>query len=87
MLPSALQALDVGIPRGGVMVRSVVRFLWALCALPLLGSSPAFAQNAISGAVRDTSGAVMPGVSVEVASLVLIEKVVRHPRLAAQLKF
>jgi hypothetical protein len=41
----------------------------------LLAASSAFAQSAISGAVRDTSGAVMPGVSVEVASPVLIEKV------------
>jgi hypothetical protein len=38
-------------------------------------SGVAFAQSAISGSVRDTSGAVMPGVSVEVASPVLIEKV------------
>jgi hypothetical protein len=34
-----------------------------------------FAQSAISGLVRDTSGAVMPGVTVEAASPVLIEKV------------
>lgn len=42
--------------------------LWA-------AAGTAFAQSAISGAVRDTSGAVMPGVTVEVASPVLIEKV------------
>jgi Carboxypeptidase regulatory-like domain len=35
----------------------------------------AFAQSAISGSVRDTSGAVMPGVAVEAASPALIEKV------------
>ncbi len=44
-------------------------------ALVWLASGTAFAQSAISGAVRDTSGAVMPGVTVEVASPVLIEKV------------
>jgi hypothetical protein len=32
------------------------------------------AQSAIAGAVRDTSGAVMPGVTVEVSSPALIEK-------------
>lgn len=40
-----------------------------------LWSSPAYAQSAISGVVKDESGAVMPGVSVEAASDVLIEKV------------
>ena len=40
-----------------------------------LWSSPAHAQSAISGVVKDESGAVMPGVSVEAASDVLIEKV------------
>src|SRR5688572_16118779 len=37
--------------------------------------SIALAQAAISGVVRDTSGAVLPGVTVEAASPVLIEKV------------
>src|SRR5919201_94426 len=38
---------------------------------------PALAQqtSAIAGVVRDTSGGVLPGVTVEAASLVLIEKV------------
>ncbi len=35
----------------------------------------AFAQATLSGVVRDSSGAVMPGVTVEAASPVLIEKV------------
>ena len=35
----------------------------------------AFAQASITGVVRDTSGAVLPGVTVEVASPALIEKV------------
>ena len=40
-----------------------------------LSSSLAFAQSAIAGVARDTSGAVLPGVTVEVASDALIEKV------------
>jgi len=32
------------------------------------------AQSSITGVVRDTSGAVLPGVNVEAASEVLIEK-------------
>ena len=46
----------------------VLVFMW-------LTSGAAFAQSAISGSVRDSSGGVLPGVSVEVASPVLIEKV------------
>ena len=41
----------------------------------LLLSTPAFSQPAVSGTVRDASGAVLPGVSVEAASPALIEKV------------
>jgi len=57
---------------------SRVRLALALCvafAAAGLWSSPAYAQSAISGVVRDESGAVMPGVSVEAASDALIEKV------------
>ncbi|MEQ1730641.1 MAG: carboxypeptidase-like regulatory domain-containing protein, partial [Vicinamibacterales bacterium] len=51
--------------------------LWPLQAafLVLLYSTMASAQSVISGQVRDTSGAVLPGVSVEASSPVLIEKV------------
>ena len=49
------------------------------CAIALVGAmllpSAAFAQASIAGVVRDTSGAVLPGVTVEAASSVLIEKV------------
>ncbi len=47
-----------------------------LCAIGLLVLVPAVAsaQSTIAGTVRDTSGAVMPGVTVEAASDVLIEK-------------
>ena len=46
-------------------------------ALALLIMIPgmSFAQSGIAGVVRDTSGAVLPGVTVEAASPVLIEKV------------
>ena len=57
----------MAIPR--VIGRSVL-------ALSLLVLAPALvsAQSAISGLVRDTTGAVLPGVTVEAASPVLIEK-------------
>ena len=45
------------------------------CGLLLLTPAVALAQASISGTVRDTSGAVLPGVSVEAASPALIEKV------------
>jgi hypothetical protein len=52
--------------------------LWALvrlsCAMILL-PNVTFAQSSITGTVRDTSGAVLPGVTVEASSPVLIEKV------------
>ena len=44
--------------------------LASLVALPSL----AHAQSAITGIARDTSGAVLPGVTVEAASPALIEK-------------
>src|SRR5437870_5654919 len=56
------------------IVRSVV-----LCSIVLLLPVAAWAQTtegaSIAGVVRDTSGAVMPGVTVEAASPALIEKV------------
>ena len=48
----------------------VTGFLWA-ALLPATAS----AQSAIAGTVTDNTGAVMPGVTVEAASPVLIEKV------------
>jgi len=48
-----------------------------MCALAgaLLLSTAAYAQSAITGVVKDTTGAAMPGVTVEASSDVLIEKV------------
>jgi hypothetical protein len=47
----------------------------AVLGLLLLLPAAAYAQAAITGVVRDTSGGVLPGVTVEAASPVLIEKV------------
>ncbi len=52
----------------------MIRCALIVASLMLLPATT-FAQAAIAGAVRDTSGAVMPGVTVEAASPALIEKV------------
>ncbi len=49
------------------------RFCIGLALLTLL-PAVASAQSTIAGVVKDTSGAVLPGVTVEAASPVLIEK-------------
>src|ERR1051325_8470550 len=53
------------------------RLLVALTALSLLVLAPnsSLAQSAIAGLVRDATGAVPPGVTVEASSPALIEKV------------
>src|SRR6187431_968628 len=45
--------------------------LFVLLLLP----APVYAQAAITGVVKDASGGVLPGVTVEASSAVLIEKV------------
>jgi Carboxypeptidase regulatory-like domain len=55
-------------------MRLVVRTLLVLVCL-VAAHSVAWAQATIAGAVRDGTGAVLPGVTVEAASPVLIEKV------------
>ena len=47
----------------------------AICVLAVLFPGMAYAQASIAGVVRDSSGAVLPGVTVEAASPALIEKV------------
>ena len=49
-------------------------FAGAACCLRAACQPSRRAQSAIGGTVKDTSGAVLPGVTVEVASDVLIEK-------------
>src|SRR5687768_14294300 len=62
----------VGGPRRMCMrLRTVLLAIGFVIALPL----GAFAQASITGAVRDSSGGVLPGVTVEASSPVLIEKV------------
>ncbi|MEO8258866.1 MAG: carboxypeptidase regulatory-like domain-containing protein [Acidobacteriota bacterium] len=46
----------------------------AVIAAMFLLSAPAFSQPAVAGTVRDSSGGILPGVSVEASSPVLIEK-------------
>ena len=41
---------------------------------PAAARGPVFAQGSLTGTVRDASGAVLPGVTVEAASPALIEK-------------
>jgi hypothetical protein len=51
-------------------VRTLIAMAW-LAAMPML----AHAQSSIAGTVKDTSGALLPGVTVEASSPALIEKV------------
>ena len=56
------------------MMRRVVFSLALLGAMIVLIPATASAQVAIAGVVKDTSGAVLPGVTVEASSPALIEK-------------
>lgn len=57
------------------MVRQRLMLIGMLVFLCLLAApGTMYAQSAIAGVVRDTSGAVLPGVTVEAASRALIEK-------------
>jgi len=56
---------------------ALTRRATAVCACVLVASALASAQgtSAIAGVVRDSSCAVLPGVTVDASSLALIEKV------------
>jgi Carboxypeptidase regulatory-like domain len=54
-------------------MRGWLKAVFALSCLLLIPSA-AYAQGAIAGTVKDASGAVLPGVTVEATSPVLIEK-------------
>src|SRR5258707_2072739 len=56
-------------------MRSVARAIVAAGCLALLPAAASAQTSSIAGTVRDTSGAVLPGVTVEAASPALIEKV------------
>jgi Carboxypeptidase regulatory-like domain len=57
---------------GGLMANPCRGLLVALVVLTL--PAAALAQSSIAGAVKDASGAVLPGVTVEASSAALIEK-------------
>src|SRR5919204_688290 len=59
----------------GVVRRRARVFRVLIVWLFLIAPVAARAQSAISGMARDSSGAVLPGVTVEASSSVLIEKV------------
>jgi Carboxypeptidase regulatory-like domain len=48
---------------------------WTVCVVLLMVPTVVWAQATITGTARDTSGAVLPGVTVEAASPALIERV------------
>ena len=54
------------------MKRALARSVLFLCLVFV--PAAAYAQASFSGIVKDTSGAVLPGVTVEASSPVLIEK-------------
>jgi hypothetical protein len=58
-----------------VNTRTMVWLVLGLLLLPGTGWAQSATSGAIAGEVRDTTGAVLPGVTVEAASPALIEKV------------
>ena len=56
-------------------MRILARLLRTVLFVVAMAPSAAFAQASIAGTVRDSSGAVLPGATVEAASPTLIEKV------------
>src|SRR5262245_58121633 len=55
-------------------MRRVVHCFVLLAAVALLAPRASFAQGSIAGVAKDTSGAMLPGVTIEAASPALIEK-------------
>src|SRR5882724_10781489 len=62
-------------PEEGSRMCHILRRLVFVAVVCLAVPGIAYAQSAIAGVVRDTSGAVLPGVTVEASSPALIEKV------------
>ena len=78
--PQHLKADRLGLfPLGARMKRQTVRVVILLVATiacrAAIGSAQTLQSGTIAGVVRDTSGAVLPGVTVEASSPALIEKV------------
>ena len=63
-----------GVTGDGRCAESPGRCCSSLLALSLLPGA-VFAQSSLTGVVKDTSGAVLPGVTMEASSPVFIEKV------------
>src|SRR6476659_4525440 len=55
-------------------MRGLVRFASIALALFVLAPAAVYAQASVTGVVKDSSGAVLPGVTVEASSPALIEK-------------
>src|ERR1700682_3897146 len=64
--------ISVDQPNGGPACRLVLALM---CVAVLASGAEAQQTSGIAGVVRDTSGAVIPGVTVEASSPALIEKV------------
>src|SRR4030095_12333936 len=64
---------DLGI-EGGLPMRGASKVVLILMAAILLPSA-GFSQGTLTGTVRDQSGGVLPGVTVDASSPALIEKV------------
>jgi len=73
MAPLTYHSGSTSFTEGDVSQRA--RFVLALSLAALLAPAIARAQASIAGVVNDTSGALLPGVTVEASSPALIEKV------------
>src|SRR5262245_13514682 len=69
---SAVRPVANTFVRGGVMSRRLPRLV--LFVVVTLFPAMLYAQASITGTVKDNSGAVLPGVTVEASSPALIEK-------------
>src|SRR4051812_41307270 len=73
MRPGSLK--EDSMSRCGSVLRTLARNAPALLMLAILAPAAAYAQGpSITGVVKDTSGAVLPGVTVEASSAALIER-------------
>src|SRR5215510_10147398 len=59
----------------GPAITTLIMTLWAILLAPAAALAQTASSGAIAGEVKDTTGAVLPGVTVEAASPALIEKV------------
>src|SRR6266404_5188109 len=70
-LPFKGPQLVISLRRAAMLSRHVL----AALVLSVIVPTAAYAQGSITGVVRDSSGAVLPGVTVEAASPALLERV------------